>query len=63
MPELPGEVRARLLARGLLQRDIDFLMSLDGGWDVHFDGQLGEGWFSFYEEVARDRDPKVAINW
>lgn len=63
MPELPEQVRSRLLAKGLSKRDVDFLMSLDGGRDVLFDGHLSKGWLSFYEEVSRDKDPKAALNW
>lgn len=63
MPELPEKTKARLLAKGLSERDADFLMSLDGGRDVLFDGRIGDSWLSYFEEVARDRDPKAALNW
>ena len=63
MPELPEQIKARLLGKGLSERDVAFLMSLDGGRDVLFDGALGESWLSYYEEVARDKDPKTAMNW
>ncbi|KAI5123397.1 hypothetical protein M0805_006105 [Coniferiporia weirii] len=63
MPDLPEESRTRLLAKGLTPRDADFLMSLDAGREVGFDGQQIPGFASFYENVAKDRDPKIAINW
>ncbi|ETW84098.1 hypothetical protein HETIRDRAFT_312503 [Heterobasidion irregulare TC 32-1] len=43
MPELPDEVRSRLQAQGLSQRDVDVLMAVDSGREVGFDGALGQG--------------------
>lgn len=63
MPELPDETRARLLAKGLSERDVDFLMSIDSNREVHFDGQLGNGFVSFFDSVSDGRDPKTAFNW
>ena len=63
MPELPSETRSRLLAMGLSARDADFLMTIDSGRDIDFDGNVKYGYISFFEDVARDRDPKVAFNW
>ncbi|KAH8118408.1 glutamyl-tRNA amidotransferase [Phellopilus nigrolimitatus] len=63
VPELPEETRARLIAKRLSTRDVNFLMSIDAGREVGFDGRLGQGFVSFFEDVAEDKDPKVAINW
>lgn len=63
MPELPSETRSRLLAMGLSARDADFLMTIDSGRDIDFDGNVKYGYISFFEDVARHRDPKVAFNW
>lgn len=63
MPELPEEARQRLLSTGLSERDVDFLMTIDVGREVGFDGQLGRGFISYFDDVAKDRDPKTAINW
>ena len=63
MPELPAATRQRLLGRGLSERDVDFLMSIDEGREVGSDGQIGSGFVSYFDAVAKDRDPKAAINW
>ncbi|KAI0722383.1 Glutamyl-tRNA amidotransferase B subunit [Cerioporus squamosus] len=63
MPELPDATRARLLAQGLSQRDVEVLMDVDSGREVGFDGQLGHGAVAYFDEVARGRDPKVVVNW
>jgi aspartyl-tRNA(Asn)/glutamyl-tRNA(Gln) amidotransferase subunit B len=63
MPELPEATRARLLARGLSNRDIEVLMAVDAGREVGFDGELGRGAITFFDLVADGRDPKVVVNW
>ena len=63
MPELPEQVRARLLARGLSERDVDFLMSIDAGREVGFDGQLSPGFVSYFDEASRNRNAKTTFNW
>ena len=63
MPELPDATRARLLAQGLTQRDVEVLMDVDSGREVGFDGQLGHGAVAYFDDVARGRDPKVVVNW
>ncbi|KAL5508185.1 hypothetical protein ACEPAH_5804 [Sanghuangporus vaninii] len=63
MPELPEQIRARLLAKGLSERDVDFLMSIDAGREVGFDGTLGGGFISYFDEVSNNRNAKIAINW
>ncbi|THH11478.1 hypothetical protein EW145_g623 [Phellinidium pouzarii] len=63
MPELPEASRSRLLEKGLTPRDVDFLLSIDAGREVGFDGQLGQGFASFYEDVGNGHDPKIAFNW
>jgi aspartyl-tRNA(Asn)/glutamyl-tRNA(Gln) amidotransferase subunit B len=63
MPELPQVMRGRLLSKGLNERDVDFLMSLDVGRDVQYDGAPSQGFLSFFEQVSKNRDPKTALNW
>ncbi|EJD01369.1 glutamyl-tRNA amidotransferase [Fomitiporia mediterranea MF3/22] len=63
MPELPEQTRARLLSRGLSERDVNFLMSIDEGREVGFDGRIGSGLVSYFDAVAKKRDPKAAMNW
>lgn len=63
MPELPNVTRARLLARGLSERDADVLMAIDMGREVGYDGELGQGAVSFFDNVSANRDPKVVVNW
>ena len=63
MPELPNETRDRLLKRGLSDRDVDFIMSLDTGRDIGFDGQSGEGLVSYFDKVSEGRNVKLAFNW
>ena len=48
---------------GLNERDVGFLMSIDAGREVGFDGQLGRGFVSYFDEVAKNRNPKAALNW
>lgn len=63
MPDLPPETRARLLAQGLSERDADVLMAIDMGREVGYDGVLGHGAVSYFDTVARGRDPKTVVNW
>ena len=64
MPELPSATRSRLAAQyNLAARDIDVLMSVDSGREVHADGELGVGAVPYFEKVASERDPKAAVNW
>ena len=63
MPELPDATRARLLAQGLSQRDVEVLMDVDSGREVGFDGELGRGAVAYFDEVSRGRDPKAVVNW
>ena len=52
MPELPHVTRARLLAKGLSERDADVLMAIDMGREVGYDGELGQGAVSFFDNVS-----------
>jgi len=64
MPELPEATRSRLLSQGLSERDVDFLISIDGGREVEFDGKLGRGGaVTYFDLVSKDRDAKSAFNW
>ncbi|KLO08523.1 Glutamyl-tRNA amidotransferase B subunit [Schizopora paradoxa] len=64
MPELPDATRSRLLSRGLSERDVEFLISVDGGREVGFDGKLGRGGaIAFFDLVSEGRDAKSAFNW
>jgi len=64
MPELPEATRSRLLRRGLSERDFDFLISVDGGREVGFDGELGRGGaVAYFDLVSVGRDAKSAFNW
>lgn len=65
MPELPEETEARLTREyGLAPRDTQVLMSVGSGSNLGFDGEPGPGnAVMYFEEVARGRDPKVAVNW
>lgn len=64
MPELPDATRSRLLSRGLSERDVEFLISVDGGREVGFDGELGRGGaVAFFDQVSKGRDAKSAFNW
>ncbi|KAI0080877.1 Glutamyl-tRNA amidotransferase B subunit [Panus rudis PR-1116 ss-1] len=63
MPDLPHETRARLLSRGLSERDVDVLMSIDMGREVGYDGVLGHGAVHYFDSVSHGRDPKVVANW
>ncbi|EIN10973.1 Glutamyl-tRNA amidotransferase B subunit [Punctularia strigosozonata HHB-11173 SS5] len=51
MPELPEATRARLLARGLSDRDVQVLMAVDAGREVGFDGKLGQGAIAVTHEL------------
>jgi len=48
---------------GLLPQDIDVLLSLDAGKDVPYDGAPGKSVLTFFESVAKGRDPKTIVNW
>lgn len=63
MPELPDEVRSRLQAQGLSQRDVDVLMAVDSGREVGFDGALGQGAIAYFDALSMNRDPKTVVNW
>ena len=63
MPELPAATRQRLLGRGLSERDVDFLLSIDSGREVDFDGKLGPGVVSYFDAVSAGRSPKQSFNW
>ncbi|KAJ3487724.1 hypothetical protein NLI96_g3341 [Meripilus lineatus] len=63
MPELPHVTRARLMSRGLSERDADVLMAIDMGREVGYDGVLGQGAVSYFDVVSERRDPKVVVNW
>ena len=63
MPELPQDLRSRLLSRGLSERDVDYLMVMDAGRGVLHDGKLAQGFVSYFEQVAEKCDTKAAFNW
>ncbi|KAI9063334.1 Glutamyl-tRNA amidotransferase B subunit [Trametes sanguinea] len=63
MPELPDATRARLLGRGLSERDVEVLMLVDSGREVGYDGQLGHGAVAYFDEVSQGRNPKEVVNW
>ncbi|KAH8096718.1 Glutamyl-tRNA amidotransferase B subunit [Cristinia sonorae] len=63
MPELPSATKARLMAMGLTARDADVLMTVDIGREVGYDGALGQGAVSYFDQLAHGRDTKVAVNW
>ncbi|CDO73814.1 hypothetical protein BN946_scf185015.g143 [Trametes cinnabarina] len=63
MPELPDATRARLLERGLSERDVEVLMLVDSGREVGYDGQLGHGAVAYFDEVSQGRNPKEVVNW
>ena len=63
MPELPHVTRARLMSKGLSERDADVLMAIDMGREVGYDGVLGQGAVSYFDVVSERRDPKVVVNW
>lgn len=64
LPELPDRLHQRLAEQyGLTQQDVDVLLSIDAGRDVPFDGEQGTSVVSFFEETAKDRNPKSVINW
>ncbi|KAF8592765.1 Glutamyl-tRNA amidotransferase B subunit [Ramaria rubella] len=64
LSELPAVVRRRLKEQyGLLQQDIDVLLSIDSGKDVPYDGQVGHSVVRYFETAAQGRDPKAVINW
>lgn len=64
MPELPEVTRTRLLSRGLSLRDVDFLMTIDAGKDIGFDGQPGFGSVvSYFDSVSEEKNAKSAFNW
>ncbi|KAI0650451.1 Glutamyl-tRNA-Gln amidotransferase B subunit [Trametes meyenii] len=63
MPELPSATRARLVAQGLSQRDVEVLMDVDSGREVGYDGELGRGAIAYFDEVSTGRDPKAVVNW
>ncbi|KAI0068540.1 Glutamyl-tRNA amidotransferase B subunit [Artomyces pyxidatus] len=63
MPELPDETRARLQILGLSRRDIDVLTSIDSGWEVGYNGEIGKGATAYFDALSVGRDPKVVVNW
>lgn len=63
MPELPHVTKARLLAKGLSERDVDVLMAIDMGKEVGYDGELGQGAVAYFDTISQNRDPKVVVNW
>ncbi|KAI0751075.1 Glutamyl-tRNA amidotransferase B subunit [Daedaleopsis nitida] len=63
MPQLPDATRARLLEHGLSRRDVEVLMDVDSGREVGYDGELGHGAVTYFDEVSRGRDPKAVVNW
>lgn len=65
MPELPAATAARLQTEyGLRPRDIEVLMSVGSGLNLGYDGEVGaQGAVSYFENVARGRDPNVVVNW
>ena len=48
---------------GLLPQDIDVLLAVDSGKDIPYDGEIGHTVVGYFEDVARGRDPKIAVNW
>lgn len=62
MPELPDEQRIRLLETyGLPLRDVNVLMRI--GLDDDDSNNDAAAAVAFFEEIARGRDARVAINW
>ena len=63
MPELPEVTAQRLQEAGLNSRDANFLVDLDAGRMVGYDGNVGAGAVSFFDSVSQGLDSKVAFNW
>jgi hypothetical protein len=63
MPEAPEEIRTRLVRHGLSERDVGVLMTVDIQKQVNFDGTSGQGIVAFFDELAKEHDPKAIINW
>ena len=63
IPPLPGSTKARLLALGLSERDVDVLMTIDAAVDVGYDGEARRGAVAYLDEVSVGRNPKVVVNW
>lgn len=55
--------RARLLALGLSERDVDVLMTIDADIDTEYDGTAKRGAVAYFDEVSQGRSPKAAVNW
>ncbi|KIP04894.1 hypothetical protein PHLGIDRAFT_108957, partial [Phlebiopsis gigantea 11061_1 CR5-6] len=63
LPPLPNVTRARLLALGLSERDVDVLMTIDADIDTEYDGTAKRGAVAYFDEVSQGRNPKTAVNW
>lgn len=63
MPEVPGEIRKRLVQQGLPDRDINVLLSIDSGAMVGYDGHVNDGAVTYFTEISKGRSPKVVLNW
>jgi aspartyl-tRNA(Asn)/glutamyl-tRNA(Gln) amidotransferase subunit B len=67
LPELPDAKRERLEKQyGLREREVDILVKLDEASEIEEDGSAGDtrtGGVSYFEQVARGRDARIAANW
>ncbi|KZT42924.1 Glutamyl-tRNA amidotransferase B subunit [Sistotremastrum suecicum HHB10207 ss-3] len=63
MPQVPEEIRERLVQQGLPDRDINVLLSIDSGATVGFDGHVSDGAVTYFTEVSKGRSPRVVLNW
>lgn len=63
MPELPEEMMHRLQQVGLNPRDANFLLSVDAGRLVGYDGTVGDSVVAFFDAVSEGRDAKLVFNW
>ncbi|KAI0032932.1 Glutamyl-tRNA amidotransferase B subunit [Vararia minispora EC-137] len=63
MPELPAKTRIRLIKCGLSDRDVDVLMIVDSQKEVGFDGKTGGGIIAYFDELTKENDAKIVVNW
>jgi aspartyl-tRNA(Asn)/glutamyl-tRNA(Gln) amidotransferase subunit B len=63
MPPLTHEIKERLACHGLTPQDIDVLMAIDSKNEVRFDGQRSPGAVTYFEALAKGRNPKIVVNW
>ncbi|KAF8550387.1 Glutamyl-tRNA amidotransferase B subunit [Imleria badia] len=63
MPELPREMRARLMGTGLTEQEAEVLTTVDAGREVRFDGEPARGAVQYFDRLAQGRSAKAAVNW